>query len=582
MRRNIVKRFAKVTACILAACCSLFAATACRRGASLDLDDSKMHLWVGVYDAGGGTEWLEKAISRFEAEYSDYYFGNGKVGLDIHIDPSRKYSGDSMDNDIERLNGEVIFAEGSPAVYIANSGYALDIDDVVKADVGKNFITGAEDRQGYSIADMLNAEQKEYLLATEGNRYFTLPTNEIFFNIIYDLDLFDEEQLYFNTAGNLICDDPSNDRRSSGADGNQATEYDNGLPATYDEFFQLCDKIVELDMQPVTWGGTVSDYISSFLLCMSADYHGVGETRLNYDYNGTLTDYIAGFENGQPVFGEKPVDISVDNGYELYRQSGRYHTLKFLERLLKTSTVRDGKSVEKYVDKSEVYSTAFTHTAAQTRFVSSKNSKTKKRVAMLIDGTWWQNEAKLALRDSEGSDEAARLRKFGAMPIPKVDRNRLREQTLLQLTGQTAFIKRTIDPAKTAIAKEFLKFCFTKESLTEYTQTTSMVRPYAFNMREEDYQSLTAWGKNLYDLHTDAKKVYQDSASEIAKYYSSELWHSKNLWNATIDGEGYTFPSTALKYGSVVTAETYFTGLQNYWTEETWRSTFSFVVTPEK
>lgn len=542
----------------------------CRRGIN-KINENMEQLTVGIYDAGIGSDWLQSVIDRFMAKYADYTFPSGKTGVEVHIDPSRKYMSETLINGgLYNLNGDVVFAEGTPAAYISNAGITADITDVATAK-NYNFITGkSEDlSDAVSIESKLTDEQKEVLTSVD-NKYFCLPTTEIYYSIIYDVELFEEENLFFDDSGNFV--DRKDAKRSPGPDNDYNTTYDNGLPSTYDQFFKLCDKIAGLAMLPLVWGGTTQNYISSFLLGMAADYQGAEETKLNYSYDGVMKDYITGFDgSGNPIYGTKDIQINAKNGYELYKQTGRYHALDFMDRIISNSS---------YYDKDETLSQSFSNTDAQSRFVQGKYSKRKKRVAMLIDGTWWQSESKKIFEESvaeHGESASPKNRRFGVMPAPKVSADRLGDPTtILHLTGQTSFISNDTTGITMSIAKEFLRFCYTDESLREFTEVTSMIRPYQFDMGE-NYNELTGWGKTMYDLHNSAKTVSQDSASQISKLYSSDLWFSERLWLSTINGEGQIFPTTAMKPPSKIGAKEYFNGLSTYWTKAKWESVFSLV-----
>ena len=41
-------------------------------GGMRGIDPNKTQLYVGLYDGGWGSDWLDDAKARFEAEYQDY------------------------------------------------------------------------------------------------------------------------------------------------------------------------------------------------------------------------------------------------------------------------------------------------------------------------------------------------------------------------------------------------------------------------------------------------------------------------------------------------------------------------------
>ena len=565
----------KIFRAVCLSLCALFAAgtlAACNRqlqGEPINTDATQ--LTIGVFDGGLGSDWVYAIKDDFEAKYANVSFEEGKTGVQLRVSPSRSFTQTGMEQNIESFNEEVIFAEGANAQYFASRGNFLDITDVVKDHpLSYDFVTGETDPNGenVTIESKISQTQRDYFSAVDG-KYYALPTSETYYCIVYDIELFEDNNLFFAPDGSFVTS--ASDERSGGPDGDTSTAYDNGLPATYAQFFQLCQKIVDLNKNyiPVMWGGNVQEYVSSFLLALAADYAGVEQTELNYNYNGVMREHITSFDNGTPVISETEVPVSASNGYELYKQPGRYYALTFLQQLT---------SKNEYYNYKTATSSAFTHQDAQGQFVMGKYRDSMQRVAMLIDGNWWQSEAKGVFNDlvaEEGQEASMQNRKFGIMPLPKYDASALGEYTLLQNTGYIGFINPRVADYKTNLAKAFLQYCYTDEALVAYTQSTSICRPVSYEMGDA-YDGLSTWGKSMVDLHQNANFAYQDSASKIMQNYSVDLWYSPRLWMSVANGKTYTYPSTAMINDSV-TAQAYFEGMSAYWTESVWKNHFQNV-----
>ena len=529
----------------------------------------KTQITVGVFDGGLGSDWVYAAKKRFEEQYKDYSFEEGKKGVNIQVTASKSFTQTGMENNIDSFSEHIIFAEGASASYFAKKGNFLDITDVVTQPLSYDFATGQvrEDAaEETTIESKLSETQRAYYSAIDG-KYYALPTTEKFFGIAYDIELFEENNLYFAPDGSFVKDKDA--ERSPGPDGKPETEYDNGLPATYDQFFALCDRIlaVDPDLIPVMWGGNVQEYVSSLLIALTADYEGAEQMELNYSFDGTLNHQVTSFDGtGKPVISNTPVAITADNGYELYKAPGRYYALTFMERLM---------SNPNYYNKTAM-SASFTHKDAQGQFAMGKYSDKMQRAAMLIDGNWWQSEAKGVFNDlaaQYGEEASMKNRRFGLMPLPKVEETG--DYTILQLTGDIAFINAKIPEEKVSAAKAFLQFCYTEESLIEYTAVTNVCKAVDYSMGDRKSE-LSSWGQTMVDMHENAKKAVQDSASRIMQNYSTDLWYSPKLWLSTVSGETFTYPSTAMS-GQGVTAQEYFEGLSTYWTETVWKNHFKNV-----
>ena len=57
----------------------------CNRQQNETFDDNKSHLYVGIYNAGFGVEWLKDIKTRYEKLYEKKQFEPGKEGIQIHI-----------------------------------------------------------------------------------------------------------------------------------------------------------------------------------------------------------------------------------------------------------------------------------------------------------------------------------------------------------------------------------------------------------------------------------------------------------------------------------------------------------------
>lgn len=565
-----MNKFVKIFCCALS--CLLITASfaACDRGSEGQepVNKNRTQLRVGVFDGGLGSTWIYDIKDKFEEKYKDVSFEAGKKGVQIRPIPSRAFTQTGMEQSMDSFNEHVIFAEGANFSYFANKGNFLDISDVVTKPLSYDFVTETTDSNAAETATIeskMRDAQKEYYSSVNG-KYYAIPSSETFCCLIYDIELFEENNLFFGSDGNFVTGATA--QRSNGPDGRAETEYDNGLPVDYDQFFRLCDKILSLNKNyiPVMWGGNVQEYVSSFLTAMAADYAGIEQTELNYNFDGQMKGRITSFDSdGNPVISTDPVDINASNGYLLYQQPGKYYSLKFLERLT---------SNKLYYNNKTATSSAFTHKDAEGQFVIGKYRSSIQRAAMLIDGNWWQSEAAPVFNElvaEKGEEASIRQRKFGVIPFPKAN-GETGEMTLLQNTGFISFINANVPENLAGVAKAFLQYCYTDEAMRQYTLTTNVCRPLKYDMGDK-YEQLGPWGKQMADFHKNAKIAYMDSASKIMQNYSVDLWYPPLLWLSKTGKKTYTYPSTAMIQDSVG-AKNYFEGMSAYWTESVWKNKF--------
>lgn len=541
-----------------------------RIGETEETDVAKTQLFVGNFDGGYGEEWIKKAKTRFEEKYKDVSFEEGKKGVQVLIKSSKNYVGVNLQTEIAGLKQDIFFTESVYYYDFVNQGLLLDISDVVEKPLNYEFIDGTVNtsNETSSIEDKMHVGHTNFLKTPEA-KYYGLPFYEANYNLIYDVDLFNDELLYFaapgmgNSFGFITNEDMA---RSAGPDGDITTTFDNGLPATYDEFFRLADYMVRKNIVPITWAGNVQNYVSSLLTSFWADFEGMEQMMLNYNFDGTASHIVDGFDsNGKPIV--KSQVITEDNGYLTYgKQLGRYHALSFLEQLLSNKT---------YYNSSLVFSPAQTHRDAQDSFLSGKYISNNDTVGILIDGTWWQHESGNvfdAMVKAYGEDASAKNRKFGVMPIPKVDEDHLGKSTVYEANFSMAFINGNVEKWKQPLAKAFLQFVHTNESLVEFTKTTNTFRPFEYDMSEADVASLTHWGRSLYDIHTKSEFVTPYDYNAVYLKNISTYANELDIWSAMVNKNAlYNIPTTAM-FNDSVTARKYFEGLTNFWSKEYWDS----------
>ena len=566
-----MKKSNKIIAAALSALMVVPYAAACNGGGGIgggtQIDSNKTQLNIGVYDGGTGVDYAYALAKSFEERYKGISFEEGKTGVQVKIIPAR-YDG-GLEFDIAELNVDVFMGTAANANYLAAKGLLADITDVYESPMAYDFVTGETDPNGSMtlLKDKIRADLVDYYQNDETLKSYGFPGTTTYYGLVYDMDLFEEANLYFAKNGGFVTS--ATDERSAGPDGNYETAYDNGLPATYDDFFALCDKMVSINITPVMWGGTVQEYVNSLLTALAADCDGKEQTELNYNYEGVATTLIASFDGDKPVLAPAE-EITAQTGYKLYNTQGRYYALQFLERLL---------SNPKYYNSADATNTALDHTMAQDMYLLSKYGDVRQRTAMLVEGNWWQKEALgtfQAMEAENGAEDSVYTRRFGMLPLPKPTQEKVGEPfTLLERCVGDGFINGNVADYKLNLAKSFVQFIFSDESCKMELEINGMARPANFDIGDA-YDSLTPWGKTSYDLAKNAVMASMYSESKIMQNYASQLWYSPNLWLSKVGGTTYTYPTKAM-IDNKVTGKAYFTGLQNYWTESVWSSKFTAI-----
>ena len=532
------------------------------------INKDKTQLYVNHYYGGVGDKWLDEAIKEFEEQNADYKGVNGKVGVQV-VKNNQKKDGEELFSELGNTSDEVFFTDKSKLYDMMISGYVLDISSVV-TEVNSD---------GKTIESKLTEQQKEYY--KHDGKYYALPHYESFGGITYNVNVFNEYELFFAKGGcpseYSAYTQANNDDKASGSftkykytnkegalsagpDGKYGT-YDDGLPATYAEFFELCNHM-KSDVTPLIWSGQFGKaYVGYLLSSLYADYEG-DEVKLAYDFNGTATHLVKSI-NGNDVQFESATEINNENGYLTFKSAGYYYALKFMDGILSDTDYLSSNS----------NSGAHTHTQAQTDFILSefdtRFNKDGKPIAMLVEGSYWENEA----RDYGVFDRLSKYGKsesdcnYAYLPVPKIDEAHIGTgYTIGEGLGNIAFISSKTAPEKVDIAKKFLQFCYTDANLQKFTKITSVKRALKYDIT--DMTGLTTFAKSTVELKADKNTNIVYFVSSNPMTLQNQSYFAYRWSTATCD-----YILDDLKSGS--DAKKAFEDIQAKRSEEKWNLQFS-------
>ena len=479
------------------------------------IDKTKTQLYIYNYDGGVGTDWLYDLKASFETEFENISFESGKIGVQI-IPSVGKDEGSTFT--FKNSDADIVFTEKIPAYVFAQENL-LDLSDVMQEILAQ---------PGVSVSEsVLQA------LTKEGNKIYGIPHYEGGGGIVYDKDLFNTKGFYIDKDGDYT--NKSGDL-SNGPDGIPDTP-DDGLPATWEEFVELCKYMRKKGVAPfIISGEHKKSYISLIMDRIAASYDGLNATLANYCYDGTEIEYITSIiEDDSNLFG---YDLTTDranvterNGYLLKQTKGKFYALAMVKEMI----------VNKWYSNSGWTSTV-SHLDAQELYLKSFSSS--EPIAMLIDGTWWENEAtEVFERMSKTNTKYSKQnRNFGWMPLPtKLDNadGNINGDTLLTLDslGACAMARGGISEDKEKLVKAFLKYCYSLENMKKFTLKTGCTRPFIFDMGD-DIDGLTSFQKEMYNLHLQNKYIYVHSNNKMYSANETDLysnrWRGKEYVNVII------------------------------------------------
>ena len=243
-----------------------------------EYDPTKANIVVATLDKGIGTEWLVNAAREFEELYKDSTeFEDGKTGVKVSIKGSDSLDGEYLQ--INNLNDDIYFTEGIAYRELINKGKVLDITSTVN----EKLTAYGENK---SIMDKIEDSLTDYL--TVNGKIYGVPFYDSFYGLVYDMDLWNERQLYISKTGQFVS--KSGDL-SLGTD-HVAGTLDDGLPATYEEFGKLITKMKNKNITPYICSNNGIEYTANYLYNIFADYEGLDNMRMNITLSGTANDLI--------------------------------------------------------------------------------------------------------------------------------------------------------------------------------------------------------------------------------------------------------------------------------------------------
>ena len=523
----------------------------------VSIDETKTQLYIGLRLGALGEDFLHEIGDMFEEEYKDVEFTPGKKGVEVIVQPGTSELKDEVLAANAPVSGiDIYMVEDIAYTKVVSRNLAIDITDIMTekydtCDLGDGV-------QTYSIVDKLSESEKNYFGVNSdgGTKYYSMHWWNPVHGIIYDVDLFNDYNLYFTQDGQIggnLDDNPT--ELSAGIDGVSGT-YDDGLPATWEEFKSLMDTMLDNDITPFTWDGSNLYQRYYFFESVWQAYEGLYNYSLNYTFDGVY--------NGKT--------ITAENGYELAGQQGKKAALTAISDIVSNKKNYSSKA----------FLSSQTNKSAQKEYLMS--SYLNKPIAMLIESSYWENEAQLyfnEMADTYGKQWGQHERRFGYMPIPRfigtdgVD-DQINEEYVVNTTNNSLIFGNAYSD-KVDLIKAFIKFFFRNDTLSKFTSITGVTSSCKQKVSDTDYNKMTYYQQQNY--HVMQNSVTADKNILNVRYATM---HSTYLryWSREImcDGLYYKdlFKSIADSYqsGKPLTVDTLYNSYSEYYNAKSWGENF--------
>lgn len=482
---------------------------------------------ISIKNFGGGVggTWLKNAADEFKELKKDVSYETGKMGVEFSLDSNG--TGD-VSGGIDRSTNNIFFSESGRSVYdLANSKLLLDISDVVD---------GYAYGENKKISDkFLDEYDKNSLKGTDG-KYYSLPHYEWYPGLVFNKQLFDENQLYFAdetsahklqftcTYGSRNFVAVESDKRTCGVDGLYGTE-DDGLPTSLEELLILSAKLKENGCVPFIVAGNHNDYTDYLLQGLLASLK-LGAANYDpsvfYNFNGEVN--VVTTKTGSKLFAASGFaddinyetrTVTNETGYLTRETAERYYALAFLEEIVKadffdTESTNDGA----------------TNRDAQRHLIFGSESF-RNDYGMLFEGNYWYNEASALLNEYKVSKNHPEGKSLGWMPLPtqvkgsvaaKPDGSEPNKTALMDMGYSFAYVNANIltlwkRPGLAEACKDFLRFLYSDEQLKKFTLCTGVAK--AGMDYEIDMTGLSSFQTQVLSQKINSKVIVGASTNPV-------------------------------------------------------------------
>lgn len=567
----------KRAAAVLFACAMLAGVTACKPPLKGDVS-GKTKIYISLYSGGHGTAYFDTLIANFMAkhpEYDEKYY--------IEYVPEKAHSGIVMD---ELTSG---FADKQMYIMAQNDVVKLAYADLLE-DISDVAAMKPNGEDGETIAQsMVRYDEWKSIYSKYGEGLYALPYADSTMSFVYDHDLFIQKNWYSfaapadqavieeqgircaagtgTNAGRLVF--VSADRKTNmeegdpvltpGKDGIYGT-YDDGQPTNEAEWDAMIRKI-GLTAKAFISAGGVGDYSQHVVSALFAQYAGIDAYNAYFTYDSKGKDLVYTDGTSGP--------LTLDSGYKCNWQEGIYKAYEFVAKYFDSRKTGDPLvSLHPAVTDG-----AKTHLDTQSLFLLGyKQSESNPLSAMLLDGAWWEYEAR-AMFNSLAVAEPDRgygKREYRMMLLPDLTGQKSDKSAVSVCETGAFIVPKDSNKERLAVTKEFLAYMCSDEGIKTFTTITGSLMPYDVAFTDEDMAKLTPFTRNMIELYYDEKHV-DIVRPQLASMYSPIAYASDRInfsyFVPKINGIMVSAPFQAVREHSLDAIKT---GLRSFYTEKEW------------
>ena len=549
------------------------------------VDENKFQINAFAVENGVGHQWLVQAAIKWNEMNPDSKFQvipqTGSMALHNGLDAMVE----AKTTDIN-----MYFGSQRPSLSQISKGLFIDVSDVYQMSV---------DPDGKKIAEKTHYydDLKVAFSNLKGEGMYAIPYASGMNGLVFDYDFFaDNNYLFWADAselnaviaqegegsavvsGNKLVANKSfgnyqqGERISrAGKDGKYGT-YDDGQAMTMKEYEDLLEWIVIQDKNYAylyATGIIVDAYQRPYLDAVFAQTMGYDNYKNLMSFQGDLKGADGQVQatlteaNGQIAYDTQIVVKSYENAINFYRNN-----------MMGLIGSVNGQSCapQQMISTYSYGNMSLRHTDAQGKYVMSYQDENNKPSAFLLEGSWWEYEAKtyidIAKQDNEYGSNGRDYR-FYLIPTQE---GQVDTRSVLACQDDGAGVLFNNIPQKVKEAgledeyilecKKFMAFTLSDENLIEFTKNSGVSRPFDYEMTASDLADLTQFQRNNWELSHDTENIVvlaDDYVKRMSKVRLYSEWNDFKTAEFSRAGVAvsYTFPFEAFRGNNPVSAADY-------------------------
>ncbi len=505
-----MKKSKKIICIMMAAALSASAFTACG-GTKVSSNDKREAIFISVFNGGYGREWLDDITRDFNAaNRSDKYR--------IEVRASK--------DEFNKIYNEVLSGTALYDMFYSNAEIYKLIDQNKLENLNDVWDSTPEGSNESIREMMLDSEKYAKAYSDKDGNLYALPLQESIKGFVYSHTTFLKYGLLFDEDGQFTTDGT---KLSKGKDGVAGT-YDDGHPITEEQWRDMVTKARDQLGYAFIYNGKFTSYYNDLVDMLSAQYDGVDKWTIKYSLDGSY-DFN---EDGVESEDEK---ITIENGYRTGEMRGNLKALTWMDEYLACKDNVSGNP-NGYVYPSSSM-TSYAIGDAQDDFIIKLAKNSDEKAGMLVEGDWWENEAKatfneLAETSSKYADFAFRKHDFRMMTLPRMEGQKAKGNVYAIGENMYLTMKKQTNAEKLAVCKDFITFAYQPKYIQNYSVKTGGVMPYDVELTNEQENSLSSFAKSV-------RAIYEDR--ENNEFITPE--RNKNIYLTTRAGVnvGYAYGS---------------------------------------